>query len=221
MLSEREVSAAVGSTAYGANGDKLGTVEHFFVDDRTGAPTWVAVATGLFGTRHSIVPAGEASFTDGAHGNLRRPGGRPGLRRPVALCRVAADVPITDAVVPAQLGLGGRVQVAGVGYVRGVLHGLLLHRQPQGSVGERGVEGRHDRVARAEQARGHRHPGRGTGAVVDEEVLDRPDLVAVGVVGGAPDGGRQLPVVEHGGASMLTRRPAGAFLRVVPTRRPR
>src|SRR3712207_8993979 len=37
MLSEREVSAAIGSTAYGDGGDKVGTVEHFFVDDRTGA----------------------------------------------------------------------------------------------------------------------------------------------------------------------------------------
>ena len=43
MLSEREVSTSIGSTAYGVNGDKLGTVEHFYVDDRTGAPTWVAV----------------------------------------------------------------------------------------------------------------------------------------------------------------------------------
>jgi uncharacterized protein (TIGR02271 family) len=66
MLSEREVSAAVGSTAYGSDGDKLGTVEAFFVDDRTGAPTWVAVSTGLFGTRHSIVPAVDAAFDDGA-----------------------------------------------------------------------------------------------------------------------------------------------------------
>jgi stress response protein YsnF len=65
MLGEREVSAAVGGTAYDVNGDKLGTVEHFFVDDRTGAPTWVAVATGLFGTRHSIAPAVDATFTDG------------------------------------------------------------------------------------------------------------------------------------------------------------
>jgi stress response protein YsnF len=65
MLSEREVSAAIGSTAYGLNGDKLGTVEHFFLDDRTGAPSWVAVATGLFGTRHSIVPATGATFDDG------------------------------------------------------------------------------------------------------------------------------------------------------------
>jgi stress response protein YsnF len=65
MLSERDVSAAIGSTAYGTDGDRIGTVEHFFVDDRTGAPSWVAVATGLFGTRHSIAPAGEAAFTDG------------------------------------------------------------------------------------------------------------------------------------------------------------
>src|ERR671920_2127125 len=72
MLTEREVSAAVGSTAYGANGDKLGTVEHFFVDDRTGAPTWVSVVTGLFGTKHSIVPAVDAAY-DEDEGTLRLP----------------------------------------------------------------------------------------------------------------------------------------------------
>jgi stress response protein YsnF len=66
MLSEREVSAAIGSTAYDASGAKIGTVEHFYVDDHTGAPTWVAVMTGLFGIRHSIVPALDATFADGA-----------------------------------------------------------------------------------------------------------------------------------------------------------
>jgi stress response protein YsnF len=70
MLSERELSAAIGSTAYDGNGNKIGTVEHFFVDDRTGAPTWVAVSTGLFGTRHSIAPAVDATFGDG---DLRLP----------------------------------------------------------------------------------------------------------------------------------------------------
>ncbi len=65
MLSERDLSAAIGSTAHGPDGEKIGTVESFFVDDRTGAPTWVAVSTGLFGTRHSIVPATEATFADG------------------------------------------------------------------------------------------------------------------------------------------------------------
>ena len=72
MLSEREVSAAVGGTAYGANGDKLGTVEHFFVDDRTGSPTWVSVTTGLFGTRHSVVPAVDAAY-DEDDGSLHLP----------------------------------------------------------------------------------------------------------------------------------------------------
>jgi stress response protein YsnF len=66
MLTEREVSASIGGTAYSSSGDKIGTVEHYFVDDRTGAPSWVAVTTGLFGTRHSIVPATEATFADGA-----------------------------------------------------------------------------------------------------------------------------------------------------------
>jgi stress response protein YsnF len=65
MLSEREVSAAVGGTAFGSDGGKLGTVEAFFADDRTGAPTWVAVSTGLFGIRHSVVPVADATFTDG------------------------------------------------------------------------------------------------------------------------------------------------------------
>jgi uncharacterized protein (TIGR02271 family) len=65
MLTDREVSAAVGSTAYDAEGGKLGTVEHFFVDDRTGTPSWVAVTTGLFGTRTSLVPVQSASLTEG------------------------------------------------------------------------------------------------------------------------------------------------------------
>jgi stress response protein YsnF len=65
MLTDREVSAAVGSTAYDADGGKLGTVEHFFVDDRTGSPSWVAVTTGLFGTRTSLVPVQRATLTEG------------------------------------------------------------------------------------------------------------------------------------------------------------
>jgi stress response protein YsnF len=77
MLSERDVSTSIGSTAYGANGDKLGTVESFFVDDRTGAPTWVAVLTGLFGTRQSIVPAVDATFDESR-----------GLRLPVTAAAV-------------------------------------------------------------------------------------------------------------------------------------
>ena len=65
MVSERDVAAAVGSTVHDSNGEKVGKVESFFADDRTGVPTWVAVSTGLFGTRSSIVPATGATFEDG------------------------------------------------------------------------------------------------------------------------------------------------------------
>jgi stress response protein YsnF len=65
MLTEREVSAAVGGTAYDADGGKLGTVEHFFVDDRTGTPSWLAITTGLFGSRTSLVPVQSAALAEG------------------------------------------------------------------------------------------------------------------------------------------------------------
>jgi stress response protein YsnF len=89
MLDEREVSAAIGSTAYDASGEKIGTVEHFYVDDRTGAPSWVAVITSLFGTRQSIVPALDATFADG------------GLHLPVAVDAVKSAPRLTgDHLTP-------------------------------------------------------------------------------------------------------------------------
>ncbi|MGY1753912.1 DUF2382 domain-containing protein [Blastococcus sp. SYSU D01042] len=65
MISERDVSAAIGSTAYGSDGASVGTVETFYTDDRTGATTWVAVSSGLLGTRRALAPAEEATFADG------------------------------------------------------------------------------------------------------------------------------------------------------------
>ena len=66
MVSEQELSAAIGGTAYGSDGGKLGMIEAFFADDRSGTPTWVSISTGLFGTRHSIVPVADATFDEGA-----------------------------------------------------------------------------------------------------------------------------------------------------------
>lgn len=89
MLDEREVSAAIGSTAYDATGHKIGTVEHFYLDDRTGAPTWVALTTGLLGTKRSVVPAVDASFAEG------------GLRLPVAVDTVKSAPHLTgDHLTP-------------------------------------------------------------------------------------------------------------------------
>jgi stress response protein YsnF len=102
MLSEQELSAAIGSTAYGADGDKIGTVEHFFIDDRTGVPSWVAVSTGLFGTRHSVVPALDATFADGA---LRVPVTRDAVRHAPEVGGASRLEPADEAVLRRHYGL--------------------------------------------------------------------------------------------------------------------
>ena len=65
MVSERDVSTAIGSTAYGSDGESVGTVETFYTDDVTGATTWVSVSSGLLGRKQAIAPAQDATFADG------------------------------------------------------------------------------------------------------------------------------------------------------------
>jgi len=103
VLNDRELSSAVGSTAYDADGDKIGTVEHFFVDDRTGAPTWVAVTTGLFGTRHSVVPAADATFADGA---LRLPVPKEAVKSSPQVPDTGHLDPATEAELRRHYGIG-------------------------------------------------------------------------------------------------------------------
>ena len=43
------------------DGDKIGTIQDVYVDEQTGRPEWVAVKTGLFGTKVSFVPIADAS----------------------------------------------------------------------------------------------------------------------------------------------------------------
>src|SRR5690606_7472966 len=58
-------AAAIGSTAYGSDGEPVGTVDTFYTDDHTGITTWVSVSSGLLGTRRALAPAADASFADG------------------------------------------------------------------------------------------------------------------------------------------------------------
>jgi hypothetical protein len=53
----------VGTDAYDPSGDKIGEITDVFYDDVTGRPEWVAIKTGLFGTKTSLVPL-QASSTD-------------------------------------------------------------------------------------------------------------------------------------------------------------
>ena len=62
MLSESQLQDVIGSTAYGSDGDKVGTVGQIYLDDETGQPEWACVNTGLFGTSESFVPLSDASF---------------------------------------------------------------------------------------------------------------------------------------------------------------
>jgi uncharacterized protein (TIGR02271 family) len=122
VLNDRELSSAIGSTAYDADGDKIGTVEHFFVDDRTGAPTWVAVTTGLFGTRHSVVPALDAAFADGA---LRLPVQKEAVKNSPHVPDTGHLDPATEAELRRHYGVNDRgvgeqgVGDAGTGAVSG------------------------------------------------------------------------------------------------------
>jgi hypothetical protein len=46
------------------DGDTIGTIEDVFLDRQTGEPAWVAVKTGLFGLKHTVVPIQGAQLTD-------------------------------------------------------------------------------------------------------------------------------------------------------------
>src|SRR3954452_3093194 len=52
----------MGADVYGTDGAKIGTAGQVYLDNGTGEPEWVAVRTGLFGTRESFVPLSRATF---------------------------------------------------------------------------------------------------------------------------------------------------------------
>jgi uncharacterized protein (TIGR02271 family) len=44
-----------------ANGDKIGTIDEIYLDAESNEPEWAVVTTGLFGTKQSFVPIGDAN----------------------------------------------------------------------------------------------------------------------------------------------------------------
>src|ERR671911_3209120 len=43
------------------DGDRIGSIDAIYLDDRTGQPEWALVNTGLFGTKASFVPLAQAT----------------------------------------------------------------------------------------------------------------------------------------------------------------
>ncbi|MFP3712286.1 PRC and DUF2382 domain-containing protein [Puerhibacterium sp. TATVAM-FAB25] len=64
MITTQQIDALAGSTVIGEDGTKIGKVGQVYLDDQSGAPQWVTVSTGLFGTSESFVPL-EAATLEG------------------------------------------------------------------------------------------------------------------------------------------------------------
>src|SRR4051795_1566891 len=62
MLTEQNAREVIGTTAYSADGDKIGKVGQLFLDDQTGRPEFVTVNTGLFGNKETFIPVSDATF---------------------------------------------------------------------------------------------------------------------------------------------------------------
>jgi uncharacterized protein (TIGR02271 family) len=54
-----------GRNAVDSDGDKIGSIDEIYMDTQTGKPEWLAVKTGMFGSKVSFVPIAEASDADG------------------------------------------------------------------------------------------------------------------------------------------------------------
>jgi uncharacterized protein (TIGR02271 family) len=62
MISENQIDDVQRATVYDNSGDKIGKAGQVYLDDATGAPSWITVNTGLFGTSESFVPLENARF---------------------------------------------------------------------------------------------------------------------------------------------------------------
>jgi uncharacterized protein (TIGR02271 family) len=58
------ISTWEGRTLLDRDGDRIGSIDAIYLDDRTGQPEWALVNTGLFGTKSSFVPLAQAFQSD-------------------------------------------------------------------------------------------------------------------------------------------------------------
>ena len=63
MNATEEITRLRGATLIGADGGKIGSIQDIYADRETGRPEWMAVSTGMFGSRLSFVPLAEAQIT--------------------------------------------------------------------------------------------------------------------------------------------------------------
>ena len=62
---ESAVAEWRGSNVVASDGGKIGSIEEIYLDADTNKPEWLAVKTGMFGSKVSFVPIAQASEVDG------------------------------------------------------------------------------------------------------------------------------------------------------------
>jgi len=62
---ESAVAAWRGRDAVDSDGEKIGTINEIYMDAETSKPEWLAVKTGMFGSKVSFIPIAEASESNG------------------------------------------------------------------------------------------------------------------------------------------------------------
>ena len=60
---QEQLENFIGRTLQDSDGEKIGKINDIYLDDATGEPEWIAVNTGLFGSKVSFVPMQNLSFS--------------------------------------------------------------------------------------------------------------------------------------------------------------
>ena len=64
MTTAQDIRTLPGQTLYDSEGDKVGEIADIYADRGTNEPQWLAVKTGLFGSKLTFVPLSEAVAVD-------------------------------------------------------------------------------------------------------------------------------------------------------------
>ena len=92
-----------GGTVIGHDGEKIGRVGEIYLDDETGRPEWVTVATGLFGKSQSFIPLAQAEV---AGEEIRVPYGKDNVKDTPRIDGDGSLSPDQEAELYAFYGLG-------------------------------------------------------------------------------------------------------------------
>jgi uncharacterized protein (TIGR02271 family) len=64
MITRDDIPRLYGMDVYETDGSKIGSTAEIYLDEQSGEPEWLAVKTGLFGTKQSFVPLQRAELGD-------------------------------------------------------------------------------------------------------------------------------------------------------------